>query len=69
MEEVKKTGLSSLSRTEYLRKDGSRVPVLLGFAAFDERRSEGYAFVLDLTERKCAEEALRESERNARSMR
>ena len=35
---------------EYLRKDGSRVPVLLGAATFEEG-SQGVAFVLDLTER------------------
>jgi len=44
---------------EYFRKDGSRVPVLIGMAAFDEQRDQGVSFVVDLTERKRSEEALR----------
>jgi len=41
--------------------------VLFGAALFTEGGDEGVAFVLDLTERKRAEEALRESERSLRS--
>jgi PAS domain S-box-containing protein len=47
---------------EYFRKDGSRVPVLMGVASFEEGKNQGVAFVLDQTKRKCAEEALRRSE-------
>ena len=47
---------------EYLRKDGSRVPVLLGATTFGDKQDEGVAFVLDLTERKHAEEALRKAQ-------
>ncbi|MGU7771723.1 ATP-binding protein [Burkholderia sp. MR1-5-21] len=45
----------------YLRKDGSRVPVLIGGAHFEGSQHRGVAFVLDLTERKQME-----TERGAR---
>jgi PAS domain S-box-containing protein len=58
--EIEVTGAVQPFEKEYFRKDGSRVPVLIGSAAFDEQRDQGVAFVLDLTERKRAEEAFRE---------
>ena len=44
---------------EFFRKDGSRVPVLIGVATFEDGGHQGVAFVLDLTERKHAADALR----------
>jgi PAS domain S-box-containing protein len=40
---------------EYLRKDGTRVPVLVGFALLEGSEERGVGFVLDLTSRKQAE--------------
>ncbi len=60
--ELKVTGSLQPFEKEYFRKDGSRVPVLIGVATFEEGGNQGVAFVLDLTERKRAEEALRQLE-------
>jgi PAS domain S-box-containing protein len=62
VDEVRITGTAQPYEKEYLRKDGSRVPVLVGAASFEETGNQGVAFVLDLTERKHAEEALRQLE-------
>jgi PAS domain S-box-containing protein len=56
--ELKNTGTVQPYEREYFRKDGSRGPALIGSAALDEQRDQGVAFVLDLTERKRAEESL-----------
>lgn len=60
--EMKRSGFLQPFEKEYFRKDGSRVPVLIGGASFDEDGSQGVAFVLDLSERKRGEEALRNAQ-------
>ena len=60
--ELKTVGSVQSFEREYIRKDGSRVPVLAGGAAFGESRDQAVAFVVDLTERKRAGEALRQLE-------
>ena len=60
--ELHSTGAFHPVEREYFRKDGSRVPVLVGGALFEKSGNEGVIFALDLTERKRAEEALRRDE-------
>jgi len=55
------TGFFQPYEKQFFRKDGSRLPVLLGGALFQDS-NEGVSFVLDLSEQKRAEEALRRSE-------
>jgi len=59
---LRESGVAPPFEKEYFRKDGSRAPVLMGSACFDETRTRGVTFVLDLSERKRAEAALRDSE-------
>jgi len=55
IEQQKSSGRFEPFEKEYTRKDGTRVPVLIGGATFEEGGNQGVAFVLDLTERKRAE--------------
>ncbi len=61
-EELKATGMMQAREKEYFRKDGTRVPVLIGAACFEGQSNQGVAYILDLSEQKRAEEALRRSE-------
>ena len=61
VEELRRTGSFTPFEKEYRRKDGSRIPILIGGTVFEKSRETGVAFVLDLSERKQAE-----AEREAR---
>ena len=52
LEEVAASGSCTPYEKEYLRQDGTRVPVLVGAAGFADNREEGVAFCIDLTERR-----------------
>ena len=57
--ELKTTGVDIPYEKGFIRKDGSRIPIFLGAATIDETLDEGVVFVLDITERKKAEEMLK----------
>ena len=61
--EMEADGVNSVPfEKEYLRKDGTRVPIILAGAMLDDERREGVAFVLDISDRKRAEEVIRTAE-------
>jgi PAS domain S-box-containing protein len=64
--ELKAVGTLQPREKEYFRKDGTRVPVLVARALFEWKPDEGVSFVVDMTDRKRAEQALRESEERFR---
>ncbi|MBD2506424.1 PAS domain S-box protein [Nostoc muscorum FACHB-395] len=67
--EVQTTGVSKIYEKEYIHRNGKRVPIVLGIALLNDSQDHGVAFVLDITDRKLAEnecDRLLQCERTAR---
>ena len=63
--QVAAEGVSATYEKEYIRKDGTRVPVLIGAAALEgDGEGLGVAYVMDISERKKMETEIRELNRN-----
>ena len=58
LDEAAKNGFFSPFEKEYFHHDGTRVPVLIGGSRFREDPDEFIVFIVDLTERKRAEQTL-----------
>ncbi len=61
LKEMAETGVSTPFEKKYIRKDGSLVPVFLGAALLEGQKDVGICYVLDITERKRAEEELKKT--------
>ncbi|MCT7966478.1 response regulator [Laspinema sp. D1] len=59
-EQARQTGYTEPFEKELFHKNGTRIPVILGGAIFDNNADAGVFFTLDLTERKRMEEALQQ---------
>ncbi|RZT28850.1 PAS domain S-box-containing protein [Cupriavidus agavae] len=62
LDEARRCGRAEPYEKEYFRKDGSRVPVIVGLATFPADVERGVAFVLDISERKRSEQKILMSE-------
>jgi formate hydrogenlyase transcriptional activator len=68
IQEAKTKGVCTPYEKDYRRRDGQRVPVLIGGGMLPGMPDRGVVFAIDLYERKKAELALRESEEKNRAI-
>jgi formate hydrogenlyase transcriptional activator len=68
VQEAKTKGVCTPYEKDYLRRDGRGVPVLIGGGILPGMPDRGVVFAIDLTERKKAEAALRETEEKNRAI-
>lgn len=66
VKEAQKYGLCTPYEKQYIRKDGTRIWVIVGYVLVGEKKEEFVAFILDINDRKRVEEKLRKSEEKFR---
>jgi PAS domain S-box-containing protein len=68
IQEAAEHGSCTPYEKEYIRKDGTRVPILCGYALLQDSEDEYIGFVLDLTAQKQSETAMKEREGRFRAL-
>ncbi|MBS1956147.1 MAG: PAS domain-containing protein [Cyanobacteria bacterium SZAS-4] len=68
IEQLRETGRTPFFRKEYIRSDGSRVPVLVQVTAVNREATDCFTIVFDLTESDKLERQLQESEKQFRAL-
>ena len=63
LEELDRTGIAHPYEKAYIHRDGHQIPVVIGAAVLDHDMGTLIAFILDISERKHAENALRRRQR------
>jgi PAS domain S-box-containing protein len=63
LREIALSGMCEPFEKEFIRRDGTRVSIMVGPATFDDNPEEGFCFVLDLTERKKLEQQFLRAQR------
>jgi PAS domain S-box-containing protein len=56
VQQLQASGTTTPWEKEYFRKDGSRLPILIGLSMLEGSKDEAVAFILDISQRKRAEE-------------
>jgi PAS domain S-box-containing protein len=61
--EARASGVSKPYEVELIRRDGSRIPVMVALAVLGEKGERSVGFIADLTEQKRSEERLRQTQK------